>query len=167
MRYTGKLYYPRGARLDRDPATLSAIQGRGAFDLYGQFKREMGQDQFDARVEAGPEVAPVLVRFHRVGQTAGYAAFARGTGQTAEKLEAVVAFLARLDGDDDGAVVDWLRGNAHFAFVSAGEWDTLAGDRKATVAAFFTDELALNDPLIHGLMNLSGAAFFDRLGLLE
>lgn len=167
MRYTGRLFYPSDAHLSLDLDNLSPIQGEAAYRLYGQFKREMDSDQFDARVDAGGEDRPILLRFVRVGQTAGYAAFARGREETAEKLDAVVAFLSRLDADDDAAVIERLRGTEGLSMIDAESWDQARDDTVPLAAAFFTDESSLNDPLIHGLMSLAGAAFFDRMGLLE
>src|SRR5579863_1149905 len=105
MKYAGKLFYPPDAKLSLDLSSLSPIQGQTAYQLYGQFKKEMEEDEFDAKVDAEGEGEPVLLRFGRVGQTAGYAAFARGAGETAERLEAVVAFLSRLDERDDAKVL--------------------------------------------------------------
>jgi hypothetical protein len=167
MRYTGKLFYPPDATLNLDLSNLSPIQGHTAYKLYGQFKREMDSDEFDAKVDAGEEADPVLLRFVRVGQTGGFAAFARGTGETADRLEAVVAFLSRLDEDEDEQVINQLRRNPHLAMIDESDWDSVREDSIPLAAAFFTNEQALNDPLIHGLMSLAGAAFFDRLGLLD
>jgi len=166
-RYTGKLFYPPDARLSLDLSNLSPIQGHTAYQLYGQFKQEMNQDEFDAKIDGGEEFKPVLFRFQRIGETAGYAAFARGRDDTAEKLEAVVAFLSRLDPEDDDKVIQQLRASSNLSMIEAGDWDLAAEDSGPLGAAFFTNQDALNDPLIHGLMSLAGAAFFDRLGLLE
>jgi hypothetical protein len=108
-----------------------------------------------------------LVRFHRVGQTAAYAAFARGPDGTATKLEAVLALLSRLDPDDDHKTLDALHRNPNLSNIDPTDWSAARSQTGPTAAAFFTDEQALNDALIHGLMSLAGAAFFDRLGLLE
>src|SRR5690242_5878092 len=62
MRYTGKLFYPPDAKLELDLSNLSPIQGQTAYKLYGQFKREMDNDEFDAKVDAGEGVEPVLIR---------------------------------------------------------------------------------------------------------
>ena len=167
MRYTGKLFYPPDATLNLDLSNLSPIQGHTAYRLYGQFKKEMESDAFDAKVDAGGEGEPILLRFVRIGQTGGYAAFARGQDDIADRLEAVVAFLSRLDEDDDDKVINQLRGNPHLTMIDEGDWDSARQDSIPLAAAFFTNEQALNDPLIHGLMSLAGAAFFDRLGLLE
>lgn len=167
MRYTGRLFYPAGARLNLDLANLSPIQGHTAFELYGQFKREMNNDEFDARVDPGEVFSPVFLRFCRFGETSGYAAFARGAGDSVERLEAVLAFLTRLDPEDDRLVIEQLRSNPHLATIDESDWETASNDTVPLAAAFFTSEASLNDPLIHGLMSLAGAAFFDRLGLLE
>ena len=167
MRYTGRLFFPAGAKLNLDLSTLSPIQGQTAYQLYAQFKREMESDEFDAKVDAGEPFRPLLLRFQRVGQTAGYAAFARGSDAQATKLEAVVAFLSRLDREDDDRVVDQLQANDNLSVIDPSDWDAARDDTMPLAATFFTDEAALNDPLIHGLMSLSGAAFFDRLGLLD
>lgn len=166
-RYTGKLFYPPDAKLNLDLANLSPIQGHTAYELYGQFKKEMENDQFDARVEPGEGFEPVMMRFVRVGQTAGFAAFARGGEETAERLEAVVAFLSRLDEEDDDQMIEQLRSNPNLSMIDDADWDLAREDSVPLAAAFFTREESLNDPLIHGLMSLAGAAFFDRLGLLE
>ena len=166
-RYTGKLFYPQDARLSLDLSSLSPIQGKTAYQLYGQFKQEMGSDEFDAKIDAEGEFEPVLLRFRRIGQTSGYAAFARGTGDTAERLEAVVAFLSRLDPADDEQALQQLEANPNLGMIDAEDWTLARTDSVPLAAAFFTNEAALNDPLIHGLMSLAGAAFFDRLGLLE
>ncbi|HEY8751954.1 MAG TPA: hypothetical protein VIM11_28490 [Tepidisphaeraceae bacterium] len=167
MHYTGKLFYPPNARLELDLSNLSPIQGRAAYQLYGQFKREMDNDEFDATVDAGEGVEPIMIRFGRVGQTAGYAAFARGNEETAERLEAVVAFLSRLDPDDDDKVIEQLRANPFLEMIDEADWESAREDEIPLAAAFFTGDESLNDPLIHGLMSLAGAAFFDRLGLLD
>ncbi|HEY2587962.1 MAG TPA: hypothetical protein VGI81_19620 [Tepidisphaeraceae bacterium] len=167
MRYTGRLFYPAGAQLNLDLGNLSPIQGHAAYELYGQFKKEMNSDEFDAKVDPGHVYTPVFLRFCRVGETAGFAAFARGPDETVERLEAVLAFLTRLDEADDREVIEQLRQNAHLAGIDDSDWDAAANDTVPLAAAFFTSEQALNDPFIHGLMSLAGAAFFDRLGLLE
>jgi hypothetical protein len=167
MRYTGRLFYPPGAELVLDLENLSPIQGQTAFELYGQFKREMNSDVFDARVDPSESEVPLFLRFCRVGETAGYAAFARGPGEEAERLEAVVAFLTRLEQSDDEQVIEQLRGNDNLSMINDADWEVAATDTVPLAAAFFTSEQSLNDPLIHGLMSLAGAAFFDRLGLLE
>jgi hypothetical protein len=167
MRYTGRLFYPAGAKLNLDLSNLSPIQGHTAFELYGQFKREMNSDEFDAKVDPGEAFEPVFLRFCRFGETSGYAAFARGAEGTIERLEAVIAFLTRLDPEDDRQVIDQLRSNPHLAGIAESDWDVAGDDTVPLAAAFFTSEESLNDPLIHGLMSLAGAAFFDRLGLLE
>jgi hypothetical protein len=167
MRYTGRLFYPAGAKLNADLSALSPIQGHAAYELYGQFKREMESDEFDARVDPGEVYEPVFLRFCRFGQTAGYAAFARGPEQSVERLEAVIAFLTRLDPEDDKEVIEQLRANPYLGVIDPSDWEAAADDTVPLAAAFFTSEEALNDPFIHGLMSLAGAAFFDRLGLLE
>ena len=60
-----------------------------------------------------------------------------------------------------------LRGNPNLAMIDDEDWELAETDTVPLAAAFFTGEQSLNDPLIHGLMSLAGAAFFDRLGLLE
>jgi hypothetical protein len=182
MRYTGRLFYPRGARLELDLAALSPIQGHVAYELYARFKREMDAEEFDARIDAGGDaraaatMEPVFLRFSRVGQTAAYVAFARGGGgggdpsdadDEARELRAVMALLARLDRDEDDRVIDELSGNAHLAGIDDEDWDAARGEANPVAATFFADGSALNDPLLHGLMSLAGAAFFDRLGLLS
>jgi hypothetical protein len=166
-RYTGKLFYPQDARLSLDLSNLSPIQGKTAYELYSQFKQEMDGDEFDAKVDAEEAFEAVLLRFVRVGQTSGYAAFARGEGDTAERLEAVVVFLSRLDPEDDERALRQLQDNPHLQMIDDEDWTLARTDTVPLAAAFFTNEAALNDPLIHGLMSLAGAAFFDRLGLLE
>jgi hypothetical protein len=183
MRYTGRLFYPRGATLALDLSALSPIQGKVAYDLYAQFKREMDAAEFDARIDAGEPggIEPVFLRFKRVGQTAGFVAFARGGPDTddpdadadadvydARELRAVMALLARLDADEDGRVIDELSANPHLAAViDDDDWAAARDESRPLAATFFVDEDALNDPLLHGLMSLAGAAFFDRLGLLS
>jgi len=166
-RYTGKLFYPADAQLKLELSSLSPIQGHTAYQLYAQFKKEMEDDEFDARVESEDESGPVLLRFGRIGQTAGFAAFARGTNDVADRLEAVVAFLSRLDPEDDNKLIEQLRTNPHLSMIDESDWDLAKDDDVPMAAAFFTSEQSLNDPLIHGLMSLAGAAFFDRLGLLD
>lgn len=166
-RYTGKLFYPHDAKLTLDLTSLSPIQGKTAYELYGQFKHEMEGDEFDAKVDAEDTGEPVLLRFRRVGQTSGFAAFARGTNDVADRLEAVVAFLSRLDPEDDERTLLQLEANPHLKMIDEEDWALARTDSVPLAAAFFTHEAALNDPLIHGLMSLAGAAFFDRLGLLE
>ena len=167
MRYTGRLFFPHGAKLTLDLSNLSPIQGEPAYRLYAQFKREMEADEFDATVDAGDGFEPLLLRFRRIGQTAGYAAFARGTQADATKLEAVVTFLSRLDPEDDDRAIEELRDNPNLSMIDPADWESARTDGVPLAATFFTDEPALNDPLIHGLMSLAGAAFFDRLGLLD
>src|SRR5437763_15841503 len=117
MRYTGKLFYPADATLRLDLQSLSPIQGHTAYQLYGQFKREMGAEEFDARIDAENAAEPVLLRFRRVGQTAAYAAFAGGAedledagsearseAPSAARLDAVLVLLARLDEAEDERV---------------------------------------------------------------
>jgi hypothetical protein len=193
MRYTGRLFYPRGARLSLDLSALSPIQGRVAYDLYAQFKREMDAEEFDARVDVGAgrgggvgggDDDPIFLRFRRVGETAAYVAFARGGGgggdaggadtaateaaDEARDLRAVMGLLARLDRDEDEQVIDELSAKADLAgVIDEDDWAAARAEPKPLSAAFFVDEAALNDPLLHGLMSLAGAAFFDRLGLLS
>ena len=167
MRFTGRLFYPVGAKLKVDLGNLSPIQGHAAYELYGQFKKEMNSDEFDARVDPGRAYESIFLRFCRVGETAGYAVFARGSGEEIERVEAVLAFLTRLDPQDDRQVIEQLRENPHLSEIDPTDWDAAADDQVPLAAAFFTSENSLNDPFIHGLMSLAGAAFFDRLGLLE
>jgi hypothetical protein len=167
MQYTGKLFHPRGTKLRLDIESLSPIQGQTAFKLYGQLKQAMNDDEFDARIDPHGACEPLLLRFKRIGQTAAYAAFARGQYDVAEKLEAIVAFLPRLDRDDDDTALDELILNENLAMISAEDWEIARAEKQPLVAAFFTDEPALNDPLIHGMMSLVGGAFLDRLGMLD
>jgi len=51
--------------------------------------------------------------------------------------------------------------------IDEADWESAREDEIPLAAAFFTGDESLNDPLIHGLMSLAGAAFFDRLGLLD
>src|SRR6185312_9615662 len=136
--------------LKLDLENLSPIQGHAAYELYGQFKKEMNSDEFDAKVDPGRVYAPIFLRFCRVGETAGFAAFARGPDETVERLEAVLAFLTRLDNDDDQQVIEQLRQNPHLADIDETDWDAAADDTVPLAAAFFTSEQALNDPFIHG-----------------
>ena len=180
MRYTGRLFYPRGATLSLDLSALSPIQGKVAYDLYAQFKREMEAAEFDARIDAGEPggVEPMFLRFKRVGETAAFVAFAPGGPEAvdeadadvydARELRAVMALLTRLDADEDDRVIDELSANPHLAAVIDDEdWAAAREESRPLAATFFVDEAALNDPLLHGLMSLAGAAFFDRLGLLS
>src|SRR3982751_3877236 len=112
MRYSGKLFYPAGARLRLDIEGLSAIQGNTAYELYAQFKSAMDNDEFDARVEGQPEakLRPVQLRFRKSGQTAAYVLFEREADDAGvSKLEAALALLGRLDPQDDAAAVEVLR----------------------------------------------------------
>lgn len=164
MQYTGKLFYPRGTALRLDLDDLSPIQGELAFQVYGRLKRAMNKDHFAMEIDPAGFTQPLILGFVRVGQTAAYAAFAR---QPAEQLEAVMALLPRLDNADDQVTLDHLRADARLAMIDPDDWQD-AHDQPGPVAAtFFTNEPALNDPFIHGLMSLTGAAFLDRLGLLQ
>src|SRR5579862_4000235 len=109
MRYTGLLFYPPGSKLTIDQDDLSPIQGQTAFRLYAQFKKQMTGDEFEAKVDTGGLTEPILLRFRKVGQTAAYAAFAHGKRGSAEKLDAVVAFMSGLDVEEDQRVLKKLR----------------------------------------------------------
>src|SRR5690242_13155541 len=167
MQYSGRMFYPHGARLELDLGSMSPIQGQIAFKLYAQLKEAMENDEFDARVDAEGTIEPVLLRFRRVGQTAAYAAFGQGPDDDPDRLDAVLALLGRLDTEEDEEVLTELQANPHLNEISETDWESVRGDAMPIAAAFFTSEEALNTPLLHGLMSLAGAAFFDRLGLLE
>ncbi|MDB5355675.1 MAG: hypothetical protein JWN24_2128 [Phycisphaerales bacterium] len=167
MHYTGKLFYPQGAKLELDQASLSPIQGRTAFQLFSQFKKEMGEDEFDARVDAGGVTHTILVRFRKVGQTAAYAAFAHGEKDTVQKLDAVVAFLTGLDHEEDQRVLEKLRAAPSLRKIGPEDWQSVTEPGSPVAAAFFMNESALNNAILHGLMSLAGAAFLDGLGLLD
>ena len=170
LRYTGMLFYPRGAKFNLDMRALSPIQGRTAYDLYGQLKREMENEEFDARIDAEGVFEAVHFRFRRVGETAGFAAFVRddpgNDAPGAERLEAAMAVMARLDPAEDAATLEAVRALEGLESLEDADWDSARSGDTPVVAAFFATESALNDPLVHGLMSLAGAAFFDRLGLL-
>jgi hypothetical protein len=162
------MFYPRGAKLELDLASLSPIQGQTAYTLYAQFKGAMEHDEFDARVDAEGQIDAMVLRFRRIGQTAGYAGFGSGPPEEEpDKLDAVLALLGRLDEDEDEAVLVKLQSNPNLAGIAEADWEQLRREREPVAAAFFTSEAALNTPLLHGLMSLAGAAFFDRLGLLD
>jgi hypothetical protein len=167
MRYAGLMFYPPGAKLTIDNDGLSPLQGHTAYELFSQFKREMSHEEFDARVEMGGLTEPILVRFRRVGHTAAYAAFARGENGTPQKLDAVVAFLGGLDRDEDERVLTKLRAAPSLRAIAPDDWQEARGSDGPISAAFFTNEPALNNPILHGLMSLAGAAFLDGLGLLD
>ena len=166
MRYTGLLFYPPGAKLAIDQDDLSPIQGETAFRLYAQFKKEMTGDEFEARVETDGLTEPILLRFRRVGTTAAYAAFAREENGEPERLDAVVAFLSGLDEDEDERVLTKLRAAPSLRMIPTDDWRDIHTKNGPVSAAFFTSEPALNNPILHGLMSLAGAAFLDCLGLL-
>jgi hypothetical protein len=170
MRYSGKLFFPHGAKLTLDISGLSAIQGKTAYELYVQFKSAMANDEFDAKVQgdAPGKLRPVQLRFRKVGDTSAYVLFEREVDDTATaNLQAAMALLSRLDPEEDASVIEHLRRDPDLQSLADSDWTAAAAGADPLAAAFFTAEDPLNDPLIHGLMNLAGAAFFDRLGLLE
>jgi hypothetical protein len=167
MQYTGKLFYPRGAKLELDQESLSPIQGKIAYQLFSQFKKEMGGEEFDARVDAGGLSHTILVRFRKVGQTAAYAAFAHGENGTVQKLDAVVAFLTGLDHEEDQRVLEKLHAAPSLRKIGPDNWESVGEPNGPVAAAFFMNEPALNNAILHGLMSLAGAAFLDGLGLLD
>lgn len=167
-RYTGLLFYPPGAKLTINRDDLSPIQGQTAYRLYAQFKKEMGEEEFEARVDTGGLTEPILLRFRRVGQTAAYAAFARAENDgDIEKLDAVMALLGGLDSEEDQRVVDKLKAAPSLRMIPTEDWADVHKSGGPISAAFFTSEPALNNPILHGLMSLAGAAFLDCLGLLD
>ena len=167
MRYTGKLFHPAGTELRLNLAELSPIQGKLAFDVFAQIKQRMELDQFGLQVDPSPTYPPTTMNFHRYGQTAATVRFTTTEGTATGRLEAALAILPRLDRDDDIAALGNLLKDPELNAVIA-EDDFEAAHRHAgpLTAAFFASEDALNAPLLHGLMSLAGAAFFDRLGLL-
>ncbi|HWE01134.1 MAG TPA: hypothetical protein VG326_01900 [Tepidisphaeraceae bacterium] len=167
MRYTGLLFYPPGAKLTINQDDLSPIQGKTAYRLYAQFKKEMTGEEFEARVDTGGLTEPILLRFRRVGQTAAYAAFARAEHGAAEKLDAVVAFMSGLDAEEDKRVLEKLRAAPSLRMIPTDDWTNADQTDGPMSAAFFTSEHSLNNPILHGLMSLAGAAFLDCLGLLD
>jgi|SRR6185437_1888942 len=167
MRYTGLLFYPPGAKLNITQDDLSPIQGKIAYRLYAQFKKEMTGEEFEARVETGGLTDPILLRFRRVGHTAAYAAFASGEKGSPERLDAVVALLSGLDSKEDKRVLKKLRAAPSLRMIPPSDWRDAHNTDGPVTAAFFTSEPALNNPILHGLMSLAGAAFLDCLGLLD
>jgi hypothetical protein len=167
MRYTGLLFYPPGAKLTITQDDLSPIQGKTAYNLYAQFKKEMTGEEFEARIDTGGLTEPILLRFRRVGTTAAYAAFATEEKGSAEKLDAVVAFMSGLDVEEDKRVLKKLKAAPSLRMIPADNWRDAHRTDGPVAAAFFTSEPALNNPILHGLMSLAGAAFLDCLGLLE
>ena len=167
MHYTGMLFYPPGAKLTINQDDLSPIQGETAFRLYAQFKKEMTGDEFEARVETGGLTEPILLRFRKVGQTAAYAAFARGEEGAPETLDAVVAFMSGLDSEEDERVLTKLKAAPSLRMIPTDDWANAHKTGGPVSAAFFTSEPALNNAILHGLMSLAGAAFLDCLGLLD
>jgi len=168
MRYTGLLFYPPGAKLTIDQGDLSPIQGNTAYRLYAQFKKEMTEEEFEARIDTDGLTEPILLRFRRVGQTAAYAAFARAQNDgEIEKLDAVMALLGGLDSEEDERVVTKLKAAPSLRMIPTEDWADVHKNGGPVSAAFFTNEPALNNPILHGLMSLAGAAFLDCLGLLD
>jgi hypothetical protein len=161
------LFYPPGSKLTINQDDLSPIQGKTAYRLFAQFKKEMTGDEFEAKVDTGGLTEPILLRFRRVGQTAAYAAFARGEKGTPERLDAVVAFLSGLDSKEDQRVLTKLRAAPSLRMIPTTDWADAHDTNGPLAAAFFTNEAALNNPILHGLMSLAGAAFMDCLGLLD
>ncbi len=167
MKYTGLMFYPSGAKLTLDLANLSPLQGNTAYELYGQFKHAMADDEFIAKIDVQPPYEPLALRFKRVGQTAAHVSFSQGEQFEPDKLEAAVALLARLDVDEDEIALSELASESVLHIIRPSDWEDARMATGPVAAAFFTTEEALNDPLIHGLMSLAGAAFFDTLGLLD
>ena len=169
MHYTGKLFHPAGAVLTLDLAGLSPIQGKLAFDVFGQLKARMENDQFGLQVDPSPTYPSTTLAFRRFGQTAATVTFRpteRVTDQSPPAVEAALAILPRLDRDDDIAALGSLLTDPAFDAIAPDDFESAHRHVGPLTAAFFTSEEALNAPLLHGLMSLTGAAFFDRLGLL-
>jgi hypothetical protein len=169
MRYTGKLFHPPGAKLHLDLAGLSPIQGKLAFDVFAQLKSRMEKDQFALEVDPAPTYPATTLAFQRFGQTAGVVTFlpegVRPDGSVV-RLDAALAILPRLDRADDTGALASLLSNPLLGAISPDDFESAHQHPGPLTAAFFTSEEALNAPLLHGLMSLAGAAFFDRLGLL-
>ena len=169
MHYTGKLFHPADAELSLDLAGLSPIQGKLAFDVFAQLKARMENDEFGLQVDPSPTYPSTTLLFRRFGQTAAVVTFRpteRVTDQEPAPVEAALAILPRLDRNDDIAALGSLLTNPDFAVISPDDFEAAHRHAGPLTAAFFTSEQSLNAPLLHGLMSLTGAAFFDRLGLL-
>lgn len=168
MRYTGKLFHPPGTELTLDIAGLSPIQGKLAFDVFGQLKHRMEHDQFALQVDPSPTYPPITLFFRRFGQTAATVTFAdRDREGEFKPIDAALAILPRLDRADDTGALASLLTEAQLKMIDPDDFETAHRHPGPLTAAFFTSETALNAPLIHGLMSLVGAAFFDRLGILD
>jgi hypothetical protein len=168
MRYTGKLFHPPGTELTLDLAGLSPIQGKLAFDVFGQLKHRMEHDQFALQVDPSPTYPPTTLFFRRFGQTAAIVTFAaRDAEGEFRPIDAALAILPRLDRDDDIAALGSLLSDSQLAMISRDDFESAHRHPGPLTAAYFTSEDALNAPLFHGLMSLAGAAFFDRLGILD
>lgn len=170
MRYTGKLFHPAGANLYLDLAALSPIQGRLAFDVFAQLKTRMEQDRFSLQVDPSPAYPPLTLSFRRYGQTACTVTFSPGAddddGAAAGDVDAALALLPRLDRNDDIAALGSLMNDGRLSMIAEGDFEAAHRHPGPLAAAYFASEESLNAPMLHGLMSLAGAAFFDRLGLL-
>ena len=167
MRYTGKLFHPTGTELKLNLAELSPIQGKLAFDVFAQIKQRMELDQFGLQIDPSPVYPPATMNFRRHGQTAATVHFTAADGMETGRLDAALAILPRLDRNDDIAALGTLLKDPELtAVIAEDDFESAHRHPGPLTAAFFASEDALNAPLLHGLMSLTGAAFFDRLGLL-
>jgi hypothetical protein len=168
MHYTGKLFHPSDAELTLDLASLSPIQGKLAFDVFGQLKHRMEHDEFALQVDPSPTYPPTTLFFRRYGQTAATVRFAaRDAEGEFRPIDAALAILPRLDRADDTGALASLLTDPQLGVISPNDFESAHRHPGPLTAAFFTSEAALNAPLLHGLMSLAGAAFFDRLGVLD
>jgi hypothetical protein len=168
MRYTGKLFHPPEATLELDLAALSPIQGRLAYDVFAQLKTRMEDDRFTLEVDPSPAYPPLTLAFRRFGQTAAVVTFGpKDPDPVADPIDAALAILPRLDRNDDIAALGSLLGDRRLAGIAPEDFESAHRHQGPLAAAFFTSHASLNSPLLHGLMSLTGAAFFDRLGLLS
>lgn len=168
MRYTGKLFHPPGTELTLDLAGLSPIQGKLAFDVFAQLKQRMERDEFALQVDPSPTYPPATLFFRRFGQTAGTITFAtRNSEGEFQPIDAAMAILPRLDRADDMGALASLLTDPQLKMIDPDDFESAHRHPGPLTAAFFTSEEALNAPLLHGLMSLAGAAFFDRLGVLD
>jgi len=169
-----KFYPPRGIDL---PDFRPKVLRRDLYSrMYADFKRQMleaatkkeGERTFQMVAESDISDKPVAWQFNWRSDTSALVIWARPTsGGQPPDLQAVSAFLTRLDPAAEMAMLDRIKANPNMRAVDPAFYEDAKNIPCPLVATFFVNEQAVTDSLIRAIATMTAAAFFDQFGMAD